>query len=578
MKTDLFAKPWLRLLWLLWLLAMLCAAMPARGFESHEHRKMSQLAFELTNAYVTQPSKQGSGVSKEAQAALNAIDPADYGMIVRCVDYLLYPERLFTYSWPAEGADLKPGSTINLPQLKDGSSKIAMPGPLKALCDKEGTLWLQASHNNYAHFQQDLLVSLRLWHLLAIQLGKDPDEHNYVAALITNAVADHYLQDLFAPGHIVTPRDKLTDLPATATHDLANRMGTLFKPKLSPELIEIVRFLCGAGNSSDQPTPTCNDDAPLPKLLRQRAEMHFDDIAFHARALFDDTPTLFRGDDHLFESAQNRQRLLMLAVQIRSILDVLQGTNHLKDLGFKSDIHKGTATVWTDFGRYEIDGSPRRFADVPGLLSESGSELAGAPPAGEAPTSGGWKYLCSLGGCEDRPYVLKSRAPIISISDQRESQSSGAFSARNLYTVELSTFNTPLDISSVTRDFASVVEVAPLVVGWANYQQGYRRGSGPTYRAAVTILETDVSIGPYARWLTYSPDSGVVRKLSYGLRVDSGFFGYFSFYVTGGVDYGFTSSGELQRGRVWAGGLRVGVPFTRLGDIVDTLLRRKGDK
>ena len=212
------------------------------------------------------------------------------------------------------------------------------------------------------------------------------------------------------------------------------------------------------------------------------------------------------------------------------------------------------------------------------MLAEPGSELAGAPPAGEAPTSGGWKYLCSLGGCEDRPYVLKSRAPIISISDQRESQSSGAFSARNLYTVELSTFNTPLDISSVTRDFASVVEVAPLVVGWANYQQGYRRGSGPTYRAAVTIPETDVSIGPYARWLTYSPDSGVVRKLSYGLRVDSGFFGYFSFYVTGGVDYGFTSSGELQRGRVWAGGLRVGVPFTRLGDIVDTLLRRKGDK
>lgn len=445
---------------------LLCVGHAAQAFESDEHQRTSKLAYELTKDYLAQridaaaPGQKSTTVSMEARAALEALDANDYGFVVQCVDYMLYPERVFTYGWaPAARTDSDadaPAGPISMPGLP-ASGKVELPSALKKRCDKEGTtVWIQAAHNNYAHFQQDLFVSLRLWHLLAVQLGKA--EKNYVAALVTNAVADHYLQDLFAPGHIVTPRDKLTDLPATATHDLANQMGLVFETHLNEDIWEILGFLCGSKGGADDASIQCDATAAVPMKLTSEAKIV--DLDFHTRALLKNKKTLFRGDGHLDEPEQSRQHLLMIAVQMRSILDVLQGLNHTTKLDIRFDLGQGTATAHTPFGSYVVKEGMDDFAKIADLDPPPArvDVLGGARDkfvTSAKPERGGG-LVCSLGGCDDKPYILKTRAPIVSFSSQRESQSSGAYMARNLYTIELSTFNSAWDSSGLTRAGAAL--------------------------------------------------------------------------------------------------------------------------
>lgn len=557
-------------------LCLVLAALPSLAFESDEHRKISNLSVKLVLRYVETRQQQGPPLSAEmaeAVAALRAMGN-DYAELVVCVDYLLYPEKLFTYPW--EGEQRSVAEAADLIDVKQSSKSagparpataLRMPDKLRKDCKTEGAVWVQASHNNHAHFQQDLFVSLRLWHMLALQWAS-PREQDYARALIANAAADHYLQDMFAPGHIVTPREKLTDLPATATHDLANRMGVVFEAKLSPAIRQLVGFLCGGGIATAAPPGRCDERADVVEMLHGAGLAQ---VGPDALALLADQPVLFRGDNWLFDQAQDRQRLLLIAVQMRSLLDVIEGVNNLTTLEFKTDYKKGTAEATTDFGNYVFkEGMPlysttRGLSDPAATASVAAGGGAGRPP----PIPAGLR--CSFGGCTDEPYELKARAPIIGFSLQRESQSSGAYSARNLFNAELSTFNMPVDLAGLTHGRFGVVEVAPLILGYAGYRQGDKHGKGWTYRAAFTVPETDFSFGPYVRWLSYETRDGPIRRPSFGVRADVGFFGYFSLFVAGGLDYGLSPGGELDRGKVWTGGLRFGIPFTRLSQLTDFL-------
>src|SRR5258706_12729455 len=159
---------------------------PAFAFECYQDKKMGDLDFNVVQRYADKADvlKQFGEAKREMDAYLRD-KRLTSGEVVQCVDYFLFPEKI-------------------LVRISKPSSEFLEP--LRADCSKEGIAFFQATHANHAHFQQDLLTSLDLWHRMAISLGRDG---NYGAGLWMNAISDHYLHDMFAPGHIATPRDRM---------------------------------------------------------------------------------------------------------------------------------------------------------------------------------------------------------------------------------------------------------------------------------------------------------------------------------------------------------------------------------
>ncbi|MEK6374960.1 MAG: hypothetical protein AABO58_19970 [Acidobacteriota bacterium] len=81
-------------------------------------------------------------------------------------------------------------------------------------------LW--AKHRNVDHFQRLALDEWAEYHAIALAAARD---HCFPAALYAEAMALHYLQDFFAPGHVVTPRKGMHDVAAGSLHDYFNARG-----------------------------------------------------------------------------------------------------------------------------------------------------------------------------------------------------------------------------------------------------------------------------------------------------------------------------------------------------------------
>jgi len=270
---------------------------------------------------------------------------------------------------------------------------------------------------------------------------------------------------------------------------------------------------------------------------------------------------LLRGDGLLGQREQARQRLLLLAVQVSSILDVLDGQNNLKTVDFSYEFGNGAVAAVTDFGAYDFSHAGQHYASL--LDGQAAATQVVTTDQARRASEPSVFTPCSLGGCQDRLYALRTRSPVISVSDERTSQSSGAYHARDLYAVEFSTVGMLWDASRFSGRWLSGVEFVP-VFGYATYRQGPVHGHGPSLRLAAAVPETEFSLGIYARWLSYDVDGQRTRKPSFGVRAETGFSSYLTFYVTGGIDYGVSTSGALIRGRMWGGGVRLGAPLTRL--------------
>lgn len=532
--------------------AIMLMADHGRAFDSDEHMLMGNAAIVGAIGYL---KATGNGSSPGLKTAM--LLEKQYGAINKCVDFFLYPEKILAFA-------IKHGDDNASPTIvPDEYHRI--PEQLIKSCNNPNFSYLQATHNNHAHFQQDLIVSLRLYHATAIGLAQS--EENLYGALIVNAIADHYLQDLFAPGHLVTARDSLTDLPATAQHDLANRMGAIFRPD-ARDLGEVLDFLCGISPrklETRDGTEACvvdENNRPAFQFFKPIQEMskRIADIRMQK-------PILFRGDGELNQESQQTQRLFLLAVQIRSILDVIEAAdktipNHrnlMKKISFKNIPSRGQPIVKTAFGDYEFHLYNEPISKI--LAATSAPTIVNESSDSSNGNSTYTFTACSLGGCSNKLYEPRSRSPVIGLSYQRESQSSGEHQSRNVVTGEISAFGTNFDLRQLSKAWVSSIEVAPLI-GYSYYTQGRFSGSGPTFRAPFLIPETEFSFGPYVRWLRYSADgASSARKWSYGLRMDSGFSTFATFYLGYGVD---SEPGSLNRTRVWTAGVRLGTPLSRL--------------
>ena len=276
-------------------------------------------------------------------------------------------------------------------------------------------------------------------------------------------------------------------------------------------------------------------------------------------------PILFKGDAQLFTAGQIRQRLLLLAVETQSILDVVQGGNSLRAMHFSYDAEKMAPSADIDFGHYLFVATVNPVAPE----SRVAAAVTPHPPPEAKPDISAPPSL--TGTQADRPlYQLGSAAPIVFVSDARESQSSGHFMARNLYTIGLATASWQLKPPIFLRNWMGSIE-GDLSLGLTYYKQGGDHGRGVVAGLALTLPETEGSFGPYYRFMSHQDQGRNVWRSSGGVRIEGGFSSYLTFFLTGGWDYSTDVNRRLVGGRTWGGGVRVSMPVSRIGIPKDTV-------
>lgn len=106
-----------------------------------------------------------------------------------------------------------------------------------------------AGHNNISHFQGLLMSSFARWHESAVIAARG--DGNLFQALAAHAIADHFLQDFFAPGHVVTARDNLPDVVALSWHDRYNNSGLPVIVQNWSEIRELAEFAVTKAKEAD---------------------------------------------------------------------------------------------------------------------------------------------------------------------------------------------------------------------------------------------------------------------------------------------------------------------------------------
>ena len=561
---------------LLALLAAIACSSPAMAFESEEHERMSNLAYALALDYFAK-HYQGDDKRQKLEIAeklrgtpgryheLDSLWPwhkrwwsrdgeaISYGDLVTCVDFFLYPEKILAEVWRRSGervgSDRPPGHPGGFP-VTDGPEFLSL-GP----CIGFSLAAAQAAHNNHAHFQQDLLISQRVYHLAAMHAARS--ERNLYGALVLNALSDHYLQDFFAPGHIVTPRGAMADVPATARHDRANDDGLYFTllPETADDLLPLLAQLCAWEVKKPAEVreliskrAACNVGGDQKQLIGRSTE----DLAAAIGDLFGSRPVPFKmlGDFRLWSSSQLRQRLALLLIQTRSILDVLEaGTNHFLDSRWKAEVPHAPTIARIAYGEYRLEhneyyAARSRIADKRERPGDRDIDRTGFKP-GDA-------------------YRTQVANGMFGVSVHRESFSSGVQTSRRVTTVE-----TVIAGRLVYANGRIPSLNIGVITGWAWFNEGTLNGNGPTVRLVATIPDTEISHGPYWRWLSYPTDGRDSRRWSGGYRFDMGFSTYLTAFLGVGRDWGTAIEpggieGSLHRGTVWTAGLQVAWPSGRV--------------
>ena len=311
----------------------MAAAPRVFAYSGIEHRQVSRdalrIAFDAVDAPRCPPdASPGSCCGRSL--VLSDLDKANlktlfdesgsnisYADVVAFVDHVLDPIKLIQRDWTTSGLPTWP-KDLNEDYLFRLRSRL--------------TLQALAAQNNDSHFQSQAMMSWWLWHRDAVLTAaygnatKGPvgsGSERLFAGLFMNAISNHYLEDSFAPGHVITPREGMHDAAAISMHDYYNREGAEFAID-STHWRELAALIDPARHASlflqDEKDRTAMED-----LLRG-----IKDHGFETGVLW------LRGDGYLLPSKRKlarfpglqdkalRQRIFITLVVARSIVDILE--------------------------------------------------------------------------------------------------------------------------------------------------------------------------------------------------------------------------------------------------------------
>lgn len=163
---------------------------PAYGFAGKEHQDISDRALKIAHARV----KSMDPSFREPAEALLGAGGCTFGKLTLAADWYEKPEGLAATH---DCDDLSVRDRFGIGTIKH----------------------LAALHHNERHFQAGAVRAYQDLHDQALKA------HDRTTALWLEAFALHYLQDFFAPGHIVSPRARSDDTAAAGVHDLFNHLG-----------------------------------------------------------------------------------------------------------------------------------------------------------------------------------------------------------------------------------------------------------------------------------------------------------------------------------------------------------------
>lgn len=510
MKAGIRAVSKMQLMsWWLVAVCLLGYGRISAAFESAEHKLLGD------TAVLALQQQYQCGTASETHAELcqylaqidgSRAGVASYGDIVACVDYFLTPEKLMS-------------------GFAESKQHLIEAWP-NALCDGNVAKMFQASHSNHTHFQQELLVSLHTYHQLASAIARDRKKLG--GALLINAIADHYLHDFFAPGHITVRRDRLSDLFANAMHDAANSEGATFHlagEKGLARVREKIAFILQT---------VASDSSPRSRKVRDYVQGPARQGAGckHVAEVLAAGTVILKGDGLLQREDGCQQRLLMLAANMLSIEDVL-----VADQGY----YQAYYFDYTEAKDWDI---LKPFSYMPSIKAElpfGNYVLGNHPEVGD--------------NMHDRLLPL-ARHYVFGINLAEEQFSSGTGVARSAGTLEVVPFG------AVSPGFFGNYGLALGLYGYGG--SGDVSGAGVSARLGFIIPESESTLSFGIRRVNHSGSVMNEWGTGWSVRFDQGYTSFLSLYVSVGRDYAAESADRLAFGTYLSAGVMIAAPTSRI--------------
>jgi hypothetical protein len=279
------------------LLAVITLPSRAHAYSYDEHCRVSSLAFALARQRLERESPSDAMLRRRTLpswvaslgAACTKRSGHTYGDLVARVDFGTAPGDFYLGAGPM--ADYPGLFRDDIPWQQ-----------IDLLAANPQQNW-KAARLNVDHFQDRALFSAWDYHQQAVLTAAGG---HLARALIAAAFADHFGQDITAPGHVRTPRRDFHDVPSLGIHDHYNEKGVAYRFR---DLSVLAAFLV---DSIDGSLKARLQKIGLgdPASLRER-------IASSSGA-----SVVFYGDELLAE--QPMQELFLVLTTAQSVYDVLR--------------------------------------------------------------------------------------------------------------------------------------------------------------------------------------------------------------------------------------------------------------
>lgn len=579
------------------LLAILLIPIQCLAFEGWEHQRLGDLSYHIAKKVFCEAKSDHPFCSKDLETALKHgfFDPLtdtmpkeelsdkhqqtkyiSYGKIIMCADYFLSLEKLLaggesnliqTHTENTEKTSKTAPIHGNLYKRTKGAllpqKSADLDFPVDKLCNTSlfNFSGARAGHVNHTHFQAEVLTGQKINHLLAISFSAI--ENSMFVALATNAYSDHFLHDSFAPGHMIAWRSRMTDTAANAVHDYHNQKGITvnidgndLKKFAGEKIISTI---------SKEIQDSSNKNGPHRLFFQHEendcfGECSNNDTSNRARIIEDfkksliagnTTPVHFKGDFRLWNVKQDMQRFVLLILQVRSILDILESSPASQNLG-KGIVNSFKDNEW----KWQFTGEPKE--DKPGGLFKE------IPPSNIEAKIGPVKYMI-----ENRPEKYTSEYP--------EKQTVFYGSRDNIWGIsagtDFMTFGEPQNRKIFNFETLVGADIHPdskrnnfaLTLGAQYYAGTDSNGWGFTSRGIWIFPQTETAISLQVRALSIQiPNRRMVVRPSLGLRIDLGFTSFLTNYLQVSWDHAVQKDGRIRRGMSIGGGIQLVAPTCRI--------------
>jgi hypothetical protein len=544
----------------------LCSVGPARAFNGWEHETLSQLSLLLASNQVSIAfcdstntadrltgmrevvSSFHSGLPEAAEWRKPGSIPITFGEITMLVDYM--KDSYDMLHLPHSRVNLPTDArTCNLPYLR---SLIEHGGKVISLAS--------ASHEAYNHFQSRGLDAFCFSHKLAVEAAT---RTNLWGALLLSAYSLHFLEDFFAPGHLLTPRDaNAHDLDVAMLHDYFNDLGLIYLIRAPEQLVPLADTARAFLSSSPGPWRSC-DGKPKHALCFTNGA--FDQ--FCRRLSAESCVDVFcYGDDKI--NASKLQAPLVLSCCTRAVADVLE--SYVRGVPTNSF----PTYVWDRRNLGGMQGLEAIFVRLPyGELSCSNgfSSLTVALEVQKLalrdPSVTNFDVVTSLTRPVYRNPGIAFTVGFESVSDFEASRVRGLLEAEALVT------GGRRDISSGTEQFKRrgfPRNLMPrnwgLTLGYSGVYGTDDQGQGAFGRLVWPIPSVNLQISAQVGGRYYWGEGVQGFRDFEMLRADWGVH-LLTIFVAAGHDYYTFAHGDLHSGLAFEAGISIALPYSKIKNL-----------